>query len=183
MSSVPVSPVPTATLRRFRRNRSGSAAVEFALIAPLFFGLLFAIIETGLVFFAGQALETGTQDAARAFLTDQVQSEGTSQADFKQSICDKVKALLDCAVLDIDVQSYPPGTPITMADPIQGGNYNANNLSYKPPPPKSENTVVIRSFYRWPLYVTGLGYNIANIGRGTTSSQFLLTSTVALRAQ
>ena len=45
-------------LRRFRRNRRGSAAVEFALVAPLFFALLFAIIETAIVFFAGQVLET-----------------------------------------------------------------------------------------------------------------------------
>ena len=47
MSSPAVS---TATvrnaLRRFRRNRRGSAAVEFALVAPMFFALLFAIIET-----------------------------------------------------------------------------------------------------------------------------------------
>lgn len=43
-------------LRRFGRNRRGSAAVEFALVAPVFFALIFAIIETALVFFAGQVL-------------------------------------------------------------------------------------------------------------------------------
>ena len=62
-------PLPAATpmkiLRRFRRNRRGSAAVEFALVAPLFFGLLFAIIELAMVFFASQVLETATQDSAR----------------------------------------------------------------------------------------------------------------------
>ena len=36
-------------LRRFRRNHRGSAVVEFALVAPIFFGLLFAIIELALV--------------------------------------------------------------------------------------------------------------------------------------
>ena len=41
-------------LRRFRRDRRGSAAVEFALIATPFFALLFAIIETSIVFFAGR---------------------------------------------------------------------------------------------------------------------------------
>ena len=35
---------PSKKLRRFRRNSRGSAAVEFAIVAPLFFGLLFAII-------------------------------------------------------------------------------------------------------------------------------------------
>ena len=44
--------------RRFRHNRRGSAAVEFALVAPVFFALLFAIIETGIIFFAGQILQT-----------------------------------------------------------------------------------------------------------------------------
>ena len=43
-------------LRRFRRNRRGSAAVEFALVAPVFFALLFAIIETAIVFFAVEIL-------------------------------------------------------------------------------------------------------------------------------
>ena len=35
-------------LNRFRRNRRGSTVVEFALVAPMFFALLFAIIETAL---------------------------------------------------------------------------------------------------------------------------------------
>ena len=61
-------------LRRFRRNRRGSAAVEFALVAPVFFALLFAIIETAIVFFAGQVLETVTQDSARMIMTGQAQT-------------------------------------------------------------------------------------------------------------
>jgi Flp pilus assembly pilin Flp len=58
-------------LRRFRRNRRGSSAVEFALVAPVFFALLFAIIETVIVFFAGQVLETGVQDAGRQLYNHQ----------------------------------------------------------------------------------------------------------------
>ena len=47
------SPAPATVsarnvFRRFRRNRQGSAAVEFALVAPLFFGMLFAILETAI---------------------------------------------------------------------------------------------------------------------------------------
>ena len=46
-------PSPFSTVgklfRRFRRNRGGSAAVEFALVAPIFFALLFAISMTGLM--------------------------------------------------------------------------------------------------------------------------------------
>src|ERR1035437_7042728 len=96
-------PSPTAStasvrkaLRRFRRNRRGSAAVEFALVAPMFFALLFAIIETSIVFFAGQVLETGVRDTGRLLYTSQVQTAGTTQVDFKQALCDKVSVLIPC---------------------------------------------------------------------------------------
>src|ERR1035441_3383872 len=73
-------------LRRFRRSRRGSAAVEFALVAPLFFALLFAIIETALMFFASQVLETVTQDSARMILTGQAQTLLYDQASFKSQV-------------------------------------------------------------------------------------------------
>src|ERR1700759_1242 len=84
-------------LRRFRRNRRGSAAVEFALVAPIFFALLFAIIETALVFFASQVLETVTQDSARMIMTGQAQNAGFSQSQFKTYVCGKISVLFDCA--------------------------------------------------------------------------------------
>src|SRR5215470_4646164 len=65
-------------LRRFGRNGRGSAAVEFALVAPMFFALLFAILETALMFFATQVLETITQNSARAVVTGQAQSDQVS---------------------------------------------------------------------------------------------------------
>src|SRR3977135_2691745 len=108
--------------RRFRRQRRGSAAVEFALVAPVFFALLFAIIETAMVFFAGQVLETGVQDSGRLIYT----SQGLSQVQFKQDFCNRVGALFPCDSLDLclDVRRYAPGTVITLNDPIdRGGNY------------------------------------------------------------
>jgi len=42
---------------------------------------------------------------------------------------------------------------------------------------------VVRGFYQWPLFVTGLGYNIANIGRGTSNSKRLLTATTAFHVE
>ena len=103
-----------ALARRFRRNRNGSAAVEFALVAPIFFALIFAIIETSLVFFAGQVLETGNQDTARLILT----SSAPTQTAYKQYLCDRVSVMMTCANLYVDVRSYPAGTAITISEPI-----------------------------------------------------------------
>ena len=88
---------------------------------------------------------------------------------------------MTCSIIDIDVKFYPAGTAITITDPIDGGgNYDPSGLTYLTPPAGSNATVVARAFYHWPLYVTGLGYNIANIGRNTSNSKRLLAATVRL---
>src|SRR5262250_260112 len=95
-------------LRRFRRSRRGSAALEFALVAPVFFVLLFGIIETGIMFFASQVLETITQNSARRIMTGQVQSAAYDAAHFKSNVvCPQIPAIFSCANIYIDVKSYP----------------------------------------------------------------------------
>ncbi len=165
-------------LHRFRRNRRGSAAVEFALVAPIFFALLFAIIETALVFLAGQVLENVTHDSARKILTGQAQIANYSQGEFKDKVvCPDnalVKVLFKCVDLYIDVQSYPAFTSVKISDPITGGNF-VPAMNYNPG--SGGDIVVVRLFYQWPLFVTGLGYNITNL----TGSKRLLSATAAFR--
>ena len=67
----------------FAATGVASVAVEFALVAPLFFCMLFAILETAIIFFASQVLENATQESARLILTRQAQNTGMTEADFK----------------------------------------------------------------------------------------------------
>lgn len=166
---------PKRILRKFRRSDSGSAAVEFSLVAVPFFALLFAIIETSIVFFAGQVLETGVQDSGRLIYTNQITNTNTTPEQFKTDLCSRVSVLINCTNLDIDVKYYAAGTTITITDPIDGsGNYDSSGLGFVVPPPNSTGTVVVRGFYRWPLYVTGLGYNIANVSRNLNGKRLLV---------
>jgi hypothetical protein len=161
---------------RFRSNHRGSAAVEFALVAPLFFALLFAIIETGLVFFASQSLETALQDSARMVLTGQAQIAKYDKQSFKKNVvCPNTSVLFDCVNgIFVDVQSYPAFSGVTISDPITGGNF-VDNTQYNAGGPCA--IVIVRLFYQWPLFVTGLGYNIANLG----GSKRLLSATAAFK--
>jgi Flp pilus assembly protein TadG len=174
-------------LRRFRRNRRGSAAVEFALVAPVFFALLFAILETAIMFFATQVLETMTQDAARAVLTGQAQS-GTVSAckvggqatpcalgTFTSYVCSQIPALFSCSNLYVDVESYPSFSNVVINSQIDSSKNFVNNMQYSPGGPG--DIVVVRVFYQWPLFVTGLGYNISNLA----GSKRLLVATAAFR--
>jgi Flp pilus assembly protein TadG len=182
MSSPAVATVSVRNaLDRFRRNRRGSAAVEFALIAPLFFVTLFAILETAIVFFAGQLLEQGTQDSARMMLTHQAQDGGWDEPRFKTDLCDRIKVLFNRngnANLTVDVKVFTPGTAITITDPIVAGSLTGP-FAYSLPPSGSPNTVVIRAFYQWPLFVTQLGYNISNLNGGKR----LLAATAAFHVE
>lgn len=162
-------------LRRFRRNRRGSAAVEFALVAPVFFALLFAILETAIIFFAGQVLETMTQTSARYILTGQAQNQGFKAADFKTYVCNQIPALFTCANVYVDVQSYPAFSNITINSQIDAASNFVAPTNYSPGGPGQ--IVVVRLFYQWPLFVTGLGYNISNLA----GNQRLLVATAAFQ--
>jgi Flp pilus assembly protein TadG len=146
-------------LRRFRENRKGASAVEFAIVAPLFLVLLFAIIETALMFFAGQVLETMTQDAARMILTGQAQTANYQQADFKTYVCNQIPALFSCANLIVSVQSFSSPSAANYAS-LFDSSCNVPTLSYSPGGPG--DTVLVQVGYKWQLFVTGLGYNIAD---------------------
>lgn len=163
-------------LRRFRRNRRGSAAVEFALVAPIFFALLFAIIELALVFFASQMLETVTQDTSRLIMTGQAQTAAYTQASFKDAVCNKLTVMFDCTNgVSIDVQSYTEFSAVNITDPIDAGKNFVPPNNYLPGGPG--DIVVVRLFYKWPLFVTGLGFNPANIA----GNKRLLTATAAFQ--
>jgi len=94
---------------RLLRQQDGTAAIEFGLVAVPFFALIFAILETALVFFVGQMLETAGADSARLIMTGQAQAKGLNKDTFKEPVCDKVKTfgLFDCTTgLTVDVQKY-----------------------------------------------------------------------------
>lgn len=108
-------------------------------------------------------------------LTGQAQNAGYTQTQFANYVCTKVPALFTCANISIDVQSYSTFAAIPMSSQIDGGGNFINNMQYSPG--SSGSIVVVRLFYQWPLFVTGLGYNIANL----TGSKRLLVGTAVFQ--
>jgi Flp pilus assembly protein TadG len=180
MSSPVESPASFRTLlRRFRRSRRGSAALQFALVAPLFFALLFAIIEVSLMFFAGQYLETINQNLARLIMTGQAQQATySSSSDFlNKNLCQSsttpAPVLFTCSNLSMDVQCYPSWSSVSITSPVDaGGNFISTRFN----PGGQGSIVLVRLSYMWPTFVTGLGFNLSNYG-----NKVLLTSTAAFK--
>ena len=158
------------------RKQDGAAAVEFGLVAAPFLALVFAIMETAVVFFAGQAMETAVADSSRLIMTGQAQTQGFSNTQFKNAVCAKIFGLFDCQNgVSVDVQTFTTFANVTMNSPLDANGNFQNNMNYTPGGPG--DIVVVRLFYQWPLFVTGLGYNISNLA----GSKRLLTATAAFR--
>ncbi len=162
--------------RRFVRRQDGAAAVEFALVAVPFLALTFAIIETALVFFAGQTLEAAAADSARLVMTGQAQNDispttkkvGFTKDDFKNAVCDRVYGLFDCKNgLYVDVKTYSDfssGASAVNTSPISDGKFDSTKMQYDPG--KAGDIVVVTLYYQWPIYVTLLGNNLNNLNGG-----------------
>jgi Flp pilus assembly protein TadG len=166
------------TVRRFTRGEDGAATVEFGIVALPFFALMFAIIETAMIFFASQTLEAAVADSARLIMTGQAQAQSFSQTDFKNAVCAKIYGLFDCANgMQIDVKTYSSFSSISMAKPIDAnGNLQTSNFGYTPG--NACEIVVVRLMYQWPVYVSLLGLDkLADLG----GNKKLIMATAAFR--
>jgi len=163
--------------RRLIRHQEGAAAIEFGLVAAPFLALVFAIMETAIVFFAGQALETSASNSARLIMTGQAQMQGFDQAKFKQEVCARIYGLFNCTGgLYVDVKKYASFASISTDKPIDAnGNLQTGDFGYQPGGPG--DIVVVRLMYQWPVYVSLLGLNLSDMSGGKR----LLVSTLAFR--
>ncbi len=155
------------SVRRFARRQEGAAAVEFAFIAAPFLALMFAILETGLVFFAGQTLENAVSDSARLIMTGQAQTAGWSQDDYKTQVCQTFLSvgLFDCANgVYINVKTYTSFAAVNNSAPVTNGVFDTTKMNYSPGGPGC--IVVVTFYYQWPIYVTYFGDNLTNLNGG-----------------
>jgi Flp pilus assembly protein TadG len=171
--------MPGYFLKDFRkrmraRSRSGSAAVEFAFVAPVFFLFLFGILEGGIMFFGKSVLQNSVQNAARLIRTGQAQGV-LDQAAFRQRVCNGISELLNCDNLQVDVRVLPAGFPTGgLGSPTDAnGNLNAGLNSYNIG--DACDVVVVRGFYRYTV-MTPL---IAPLIAGNTGNNFRVLSAAA----
>jgi Flp pilus assembly protein TadG len=163
-------------LRRFARHQHGAAAIEFALVIVPFVALLFAIIETAIVFFASQVLETAVADSARLILTGQAQNGGYNQTTFKNAVCARISGLFNCSGgIYVDVRTFADFAAISMTSPVDANGNLVNNFVYQPG--KAGQIVVVRLLYQWPIYMQIWNPLLTNM----SGNKRLLIATAAFR--
>lgn len=148
-------------VRRLARKEDGAAAIEFGLVAAPFLLLVFAIMETAFVFFAGQTLETAVSDSARLIMTGQAQQQGFDQTKFKSAVCSRIYGLFDCANgIKIDVKTYTSFSSVNLTPPLDANGNFQDNTTYQPG--SQGDIVVVRLYYQWPIFVSLLSNMAGN---------------------
>jgi Flp pilus assembly protein TadG len=185
--------------RIFWRDSRAAAGIEFAFIAPVFFTLLLGIIETGIVFYAQNRLESATQSAGREVRTGAAQgtayaaaskcSGGTggsgtngayasSQEWFKDQICCRISSLMtDCSgSLHVNVQNYTAG----FGSDFSNTTDNSGNLQPVPDgysPGTACDVVLLRTTYSWTVVAPLMSFFLVNMA----NDKHLLSATTAFR--
>jgi Flp pilus assembly protein TadG len=78
---------------------------EFALVAPVFFLILFGIIESGRFIFHYEMLSSATRDGARyAIVHGGASSDPATAADVKEKVLESAMAIADDGNLDVNTE-------------------------------------------------------------------------------
>ena len=148
-------------LRIFVRRDDSVVAVEFGLVLAPFLALLFAIMETAMVFFAGQTLETAVAESARLILTGQAQNAGLTQATYKDEVCKKIYGIFDCKnAMIVDVKKYNSFSAADLSRPVDAQG-KVKTGTYNPGGPCE--IVVVRLIYQFPVYIAMMGFDLSDM--------------------
>ena len=168
--------------RKLARDDTGSPAVEFALVFPIFIGVVLATLQAGSIFLAKAFFESGAEAAARVVLTNQTIGTMTA-AQFKTEICNQLTALFNCGQVTVELEPVPAGTTtISAMLPTfdSGGNVvGTPTVAVGANAGAAGTDMLLVVMYPWPVYGGPLGLNFSNLGNG----KMLMTSTQVFRIE
>jgi len=165
---------------RLDNDKKGTAALEFALVAPVFLGFILAIMETGWLFIRMSLLDAAVVQSSRFIYTGEAQFGEIEQADIEDFICDNVFVIsksycighiaLELTVIDA-FDSTPQDAPVCSSVdlPVQPVT------EYDPGQPSE--IIFMRVCVLTKLFMPGLGLG-ASLDK-TDDGEYRMTSAIA----
>jgi Flp pilus assembly protein TadG len=114
--------------RLCRRKRRGAAAVEFAIVAPLFFLLIFGMIEFGRAVMVQQVLTNASREGARIAVLD-----GTTGTEVHTAV-DNYLQRANITGATVTVNPNPPSTAVYGAPVTVSVSIPFRQVSWLPSP-------------------------------------------------
>ena len=101
--------------RRKKRQRRGAAAVEFAIVAPLFIMLVFGMIEFGRMVMVQQVITNASREGARRAVVDASTIEDVRDVVEKYSASSSITVPRENITINPDPAVTANGDPITVS--------------------------------------------------------------------
>ncbi|WP_375408323.1 TadE/TadG family type IV pilus assembly protein [uncultured Methylobacterium sp.] len=158
----------------FLADSRGASAVEFALVCLPFLSVFGAIIQIGLVSWAGQNLDNSLQTAVRKLYVGSFQSSNqggssaTNLASLKAQVCGSGGNVFSCQDLKLDVtlaSSFAAGTapdPFDAATKDWSAGFGSHYACAKP-----GDIVVVTAAVKYPLFFSFLNFGAASFADGS----------------
>jgi Flp pilus assembly protein TadG len=144
----------------FLKDDRGSSAVEFALVAPILFALLFGTIEVGVQGMVSSSLENAVAAASRTIRTGEADGPA-SASDFKNLVCaGMIDSLSVCnARLAISVAPFSSFSSAgSAATAAPDGTFNKGGPS---------DIILVHATYSWPAIAPTFDASLHRIGPTT----------------
>jgi len=134
----------TARTRAFRRDESGAAAIEFAIIAPVLFFSLLSLVELGVLGMITSGLDNAVVEVSRRIRTGS-DDAASSASSLEDQICERMGGAVSACRdrLTVSVQRYSAfssaGAAAAAAPAGQFDKGGANDI------------IIVKADYKWPL--------------------------------
>jgi hypothetical protein len=149
---------------RLGADRSGVAALEFILVAPVLCFLLFAILETAFLYLTATVMEGEVATAARAIRTGNVQQDGDPAAFFQEALCRNLDNVLDCGNVIIDIRNFESFDAMAFDDFVdEDGEADGNKFE----PGDAGDVVLVRIAYKYTIITPFLSELLSPDDSGT----------------
>lgn len=153
----------------FARDDRGVTAVEFGILAIPFFTIIFAILETTMVFFANQVLDSAVEDASRMIKTGRAQAAGYNMTNFRELMCGYTFGLFGagCENVMLKVQKISNFSASSTGTSVQTCDYTDTKtcewtITQDFEAGAGRDVIQVFAYYRWPLLINLPYFNFKN---------------------
>ena len=168
-------------LRALTRETKGTAAIEFAIVAPATIAIALATLQAASIYLAKAYFESGAEAGARIVLTNQ--TGALTSASFKTAVCNELSILFDCSKVIVQLTPLPAGTttPATLLPTFdtKGNLVGSPPVDVGPTAPAPGTDMLLVVMYQWPVFGGPLGLDFSNVGSGL----MLMASTQVFRVE
>lgn len=142
-------------LAKWKRNQTGSTAIEFGFVALPFIMFLFSILGYSLHFYTQTVVDHAVEQASRMIRTGEAQNGALTMEAFKNAVCSAGTTMIDCDKVRVHIDSGATWSAISPASCLNSSKELvaevSGGASVTSEAGGAQQAVVVTLCYEWDL--------------------------------